>query len=228
MLFKGIKPEGIYLLAENRFNDSKVFYDEHKPQINELVIHPLRALLDDLFDTLVEINPDFILDPVRCISRIRRDTRYTHDKSLYRENLWMMFRHQKNYLPTPMLWFEFFPDGYNYGGGIISASPAFMEHWRTAIRENPENIEVAVQPALDAGFEIDGNCYKRSKAEADGITGTAGELYNLKSPFLSVHIDTIANLNKPKKLEKQLISGYEALTPFYDYCLKLTKSYNCE
>ncbi len=228
MLFKGLSPEGIYLLAENRFNDSKEFYEANKPKINELIVYQLRALVDDLFDTMVEINPDFILDPVRCISRVRRDTRYTHDKSLYRENLWIMFRHQKNFLPTPAFWFEFFPDGYNYGCGIMSASPAFMEHWRRAIRENPEIIEAAVQPALDLGFALDTECYKRSKAEQDGIGGLAGKLYDLKAPFISTHTDGIANLNKPKKLEKELIDGYKALTPFYDYCLKLTENFNCE
>lgn len=228
MNFKGITKEGVMLLAENRFNNSKAFYEEHKPQIKALVTDPMRMLLDDLFDTLVDINPDFILDPVRCISRVRRDTRYTRDKSLYRENLWMMFRHQKNELPTPMLWFEFFPDGYDFGGGIISASPAFMEFWRKNLRTDPIGAEQAVAAALDAGFKIDGDSYKRSKADADGISGLAGELYDLKQPFLSVHTSGISNLSKPKKLEKQLIDGFCALRPFYDYCLRLTSRFNCE
>ncbi len=228
MLFKGISPEGIYLLAENRFNDSKAFYEANKPKINELTVHQMRALLDDLFDLFAEINPDFILDPIRSISRVRRDTRYTHDKSLYRENLWMMIRHQKNYLPTPCFWFEFSPSGYVYGCGIISASPAFMAHWRAAIKENPERIEACVQTALDAGFSLDTECYKRSKAKVDGIDGLAGRLYDLKAPFLSLTTNSIATLNKPKKLEKELIDGYKALTPFYDYCLRLTENFNCE
>ncbi len=228
MLFKGISPEGIYLLAENRFNDSKTFYELNKAKINELTVHQMRALLDDLFDTLVEINPNFILDPVRCVSRVRRDTRYTHDKSLYRENLWLMIRHQKNFLPTPCFWFEFFPEGYTYGCGIISATPTFMANWRQAIKSNPERIEATVQTALDAGFALDGECYKRSKAEADGITGLAAKLYDLKSPFISHTVKGIANLNKPKKLEKELIDGFKALTPFYDYCLTLTENFNCE
>ena len=28
--YKGIKPESIELLCQNRFNDSKLFYEEHK------------------------------------------------------------------------------------------------------------------------------------------------------------------------------------------------------
>ncbi len=226
MLFKGISPEGIYLLAENRFNNSKDFYEQNKAKINELVIYPLRALLDDLFDTIVEINPNIIIEPTRSISRVRRDTRFSRDKTLYRENLWIMLRHQKNELPTPSFWFEFFPDGYTYGCGIISTSPTFMEYWRTAIRENPNRIEAAVQTALEAGFSLDDSCYKRSKAKLDGMIGLAGQLYDLKAPFLSLHTNGIANLNKPKKLVNELINGFKALTPFYDYCLRLTENYN--
>lgn len=214
------------LLAENRFNDSKPFYEQHKAQIKELVVDQMKALLDDLFDTLVEINPDFILDPVRCISRVRRDTRFTHDKSLYRENLWMMFRHQKNHLPTPMLWFEFFPDGYSYGGGIISATPEFMEFWRKNIRESSVRLTDATEKALAAGFSMDGERYKRSKAAMDGITGIAGEWYDVKEPFMSVHFDGIADLAVPEKLEKKLIDGYNALEPFYRYALGLTERFN--
>jgi len=226
MMFKGIKPEGIDLLAQNRFNDSKTFYEANKAQIKELVTDQLRALLDDLFDTLVQINPDFILNPARCISRVRRDTRFTHDKTLYRENLWMMFRHQKNHLPTPMLWFEFFPDGFTYGCGIICSTPSFMEHWRKAVKANPAKLEEATELALAAGLIIDDDRYKRSKAEADGIDGIAGVWYDQKHPFVIKHCKSIKPLNQPKKLVKELNEAYAAMKPLYDFMLSVTTAFN--
>ena len=226
MRFKGIKPEGIELLAINRFNDSKTFYDENKNKIKEMVTLPLRDLLDDLFDTLVDINPDFILDPVRCISRVRRDTRFTHDKSLYRENLWMMFRHQKNHLPTPMMWFEFSPEGYNYGCGIISGTPAFMEYWRKAIKSNPAQLDDATACALSSGAIIEDNRYKRSKAEADGIDGVAAIWYDQKAPFVIKHIKGVKVLNQPKKLVNELSLAFKSFKPLYDFMLSVTTSYN--
>ena len=183
MNFKGIKPEGIELLAINRFNDSKTFYEANKAQIKELVTDQLRGLLDDLFDTLVEINPDFILSPARCISRVRRDTRFSNDKTLYRENLWMMFRHQKNHLPTPAMWFEFFPDGYAYGCGVICTTPAFMDYWRKAIKVNPAKIESIAEDLSNSGLKLDDERYKRSKASTDGIIGIAGYDYFLTVTF---------------------------------------------
>jgi len=226
MNFKVIKPEGIELLAINRFNDSKSFDESNKAQIKELVTDQLRALLNDLFDTLVEINPNFILSPARCISRVRRDTRFSNDKTLYRENLWMMFRHQKNHLPTPAMWFEFFPDGYAYGCGVICSTPAFMEHWRKSLKANPAKIENIAESLCSSELKLDDERYKRSKAIADGISGNAAIWYDQKHIFVSHYCNSIKPLNQPKKLVKELTDAYTAAKPLYDYLLSLTKAFN--
>ena len=87
--FQGISLDGMFLLAENRFRDSKSFYEEQKPQIKKLVLDPLRDLAEDLAGPMLAVDSRIITDPNRngCISRIRRDNRYTHDKSMYREKM---------------------------------------------------------------------------------------------------------------------------------------------
>ena len=95
--FAGITPDAMWLLAENRFHDSKSFYEEKKPQIQAQVLRPLRALLEDLTPFMLDIDPQFVTEPGRNgnISRIRRDNRYTRDKSMYRENAWIVFERDK-------------------------------------------------------------------------------------------------------------------------------------
>lgn len=46
--FSGIRPEAIWLLAENRFHDSREFYEEHKAQLKTQIVEPLRRLVEDL------------------------------------------------------------------------------------------------------------------------------------------------------------------------------------
>ena len=77
--FQGIAPDGMFLLAENRFHDSKSYYEEHKPQIKAQVLDPLRSLAEDLAGTMIAIDPRIVTDPNRngCVSRVRRDNRYT-------------------------------------------------------------------------------------------------------------------------------------------------------
>ncbi len=55
--FQGIAPDGMFLLAENRFHDSKSYYEEHKPQIKAQVLDPLRSLAEDLAGTMIAIDP---------------------------------------------------------------------------------------------------------------------------------------------------------------------------
>lgn len=95
--FAGITPDAMWLLAENRFHDSKSFYEEKKPQIQAQVLRPLRALLEDLTPFMLDIDPQFVTEPGRNgnISRIRRDNRFTRDKSMYRENVWIVFERDK-------------------------------------------------------------------------------------------------------------------------------------
>ena len=46
--FNGITPKAIELLSENRFNDSKAFYEEHKEELKQLATIPMRQIvLDD-------------------------------------------------------------------------------------------------------------------------------------------------------------------------------------
>jgi uncharacterized protein (TIGR02453 family) len=224
--YPGIKPESIFLLAENRFNDSKSFYDAHKEELKNGIILPLRALVEDLTPTLSAINPDIILDPSRIICRIRRDTRFTNDKSLYRENLWIMLRHQKNELPTPTFWFEFFPDRYSYGVGLLSETPAFMQFWRREIVGQKSKLLRAAKSAENAGFRLDCDSYKRSKSDADGVTGALKRWYDLKNIYLVRTVPGIAGLNQPRELVDELCAAYKAAAPMYKFLLKLSERFN--
>ena len=73
------------LLAENRFNDSKEFYEAHKKQINEQVVIPMRCIVADLSGLLETINPDFILDAQVPFPRAPRHAIHKRQVALSRE-----------------------------------------------------------------------------------------------------------------------------------------------
>ncbi|MEE1187020.1 MAG: DUF2461 family protein [Acutalibacteraceae bacterium] len=227
MKFSGISEDTLYLLSENRFNNSKAFYEEHKAQINKGAVHQMRAIVEDLMPVLININPDFILDPVRCVCRVRRDTRFTHDKSLYRANLWLMIRHQKNHLPTPAFWFEFNQFELNWGVGILSTTPAFMEFFRKEIVDKKDNIETACELLEKASLSFDGETYKKDKAVADGIEGKyLPLLYNARQVFFTHTEDSVKLLNQPEKLIDTLSDCFKQSSMFYNLMLDITTSFN--
>ncbi len=89
--FSGISQDALFLMQLNRFNDSKSFYEENKEKIKHGVTVPMRQIAAALSEDMLDIDPMMNTDPVKMVSRVRRDTRYTKDKRLYRENMWIMF-----------------------------------------------------------------------------------------------------------------------------------------
>lgn len=92
MAFHGFSAEGVDLLQLNRLQNSKEFYDAHKDEIKRLSIRPFHELIAEMTPEMVKIDPQFVTVPSRMVSRVRRDTRYTKDKTLYRANMWLFFR----------------------------------------------------------------------------------------------------------------------------------------
>ena len=90
MEYKGITPEALFLLADNRFRNSKEYYESRKQEIKSGVTEPMRQLAGLIGGELLSVDPLMNTIPTRMVSRVRRDTRYTNDKSIYRDNMWIM------------------------------------------------------------------------------------------------------------------------------------------
>lgn len=163
--YTGIQPETIELLSLNRFNDSKAFYEEHKEELKQGAIVPMRQMVLDLSDLLCDIDELMDTNPTYIVSRIRRDTRRTKSKLLYRENLWVMFRRNKFEYPlAPTYWFEFKPEGYAYGLGMWG-KPAQMDEVRKLILKEPDRWLEAASCVKKAGLKYNTDeFYKKDKA----------------------------------------------------------------
>lgn len=155
--YSGIKSEAIELLALNRFNNSKAFYEEHKEEIKQGATVPMRQMILDLSDLCTDLDPLMDTNPTYLVSRIRRDTRRSKNKLLYRENLWFMLRRNKFAYPfAPFYWFEFTSEGYSFGLAMWTAKPAQFEYVRQLILKEPErwlnSVAATEQAGLTYGF----------------------------------------------------------------------------
>lgn len=163
--FQGIKPEVIELLSLNRFNDSKSFYEVHKEELKQGATVPMRQIVLDLSDIMCELDPLSDTNPIYVVSRIRRDTRRSKSKMMYRENLWLMLRRNKFAYPfAPFYWFEFSPEGYCFGLGMWTQRPAQFDFVREKIINEPDRWLKAVKAAERAGMSYNvTDFYKKDK-----------------------------------------------------------------
>ena len=179
--FNGITPDAMWLLAENRFHDSKAFYEEHKARIKAEVLDPLRMLAADLSGDMLKIDPQIVVSPTtnNTVSRIRRDNRYSKDKSMYRENVWIAFmRDKKAWDCLPGFFADMSLKESVYGMGFYAATPRLMQTLRAMLDEDPAPFVKALKKAQGAGFMLAGDKYARPKKE--GLPPLVDELYNRK------------------------------------------------
>lgn len=165
MKYNGIFPETLALMAQNRFENSKTFYEKHKLELKEGFTVPLRQIGMALSSKVYALDDMIVTDPVRMVSRIRRDNRYTKDKSLYRDHLWVMFmRNKHEWLNYPCMWVEVNQDCWGYGVGTYYADARFLELYRKALLERPYEFLNAVNKAKSTGAISLNDYYKKKKA----------------------------------------------------------------
>ncbi len=162
-----ISEKAISFLFENRVVDSKAWFTEHRADYDSLVLDPMRELVTNLKPAMLSIDPQLICEPKvgRSISRIYRDTRFSNDKSTFRDVMWCVFiRDKKLYEGPPAFWFEFSPRGFRYGCGYYQAGADSMEAMRTLIL-NDDRTYVAAQKAFkkQSVFRLEDTKYKRSR-----------------------------------------------------------------
>lgn len=163
-----VTPEFFSFLVENRLHDSKAWFEAHREDYNRLVLEPLRGLVREMTPVMLTMDPLLITQPAvgKTISRIFRDTRFSRDKSAFREHLWISFSRGKaeRYQPVPELYFDLSPDGYSYGCGWYCPGTQLMETLRRLILEKDKTALAAVRAAArQEHFRMEGEEYKRKK-----------------------------------------------------------------
>jgi len=164
--YTGIPAEGLFLLSQNRFENSKEFYEAHKAQLKEQVFTPMQQIVTELSDEFTRLDPRMNLLPGRIVSRARRDTRFTKEKHLYRDNIWITFaRPKEDPMVWPCMWFEIKPEEgeWNAGVCIYGATPAYMQFLRPRIEKDAEAFLAAAGEAIDAGAVMLPDPFKKEK-----------------------------------------------------------------
>ncbi len=224
--YNGIKPETIMLLSENRFRNSKPFYEEHKQELKEGIMIPMQQIVCALAETIGEIDGEIPFVPYKMISRIRRDTRFTKDKTLYRENLWAMFCRDKRALPYfPCMWFEVTQRGYCGGIGTYYAPPRMMELFREEIIARPDEFYDAVILAERSGAVFSGEFYKKPKPGCPMPVLT--QYFNSKSLAFMFWFPNLNELETADFIEK-LKPIYASFKPMYNFLIDVAMKYSAE
>ena len=220
--FKGITQDTLFLMQLNRFNDSKAFYEENKEKIKANMTVPMRQIAASLSDMMLDIDPFMNTIPTKMVSRVRRDTRYTHDKHLYRENMWIMFMRPKNeWRGYPCMWFEVTQSAYSLGVGLYGSEAGLMQVFRKALRERGDEFLAAAAKCKKAGAVLSASTYKRMPPDCPkGLE----EFYGCKEMYFIKFSGALDDLGDDRII-KIMRDTYKAYTPMYKFLLSVSDEY---
>lgn len=164
MAYNGIKPDILFLAAQNKFENSRAFYEEHKQELKDGFTIPMRQIAAEIVPQLYELDDKVMTDPVKMVSRFFRDTRYSKYKHLYRDNMWIMFmRNKHEWQQYPCMWFEVTQDFWSYGVGMFWVDATYLELYRKALIERPQEFLKAVKDVEKTGAMYCPEFYKKPK-----------------------------------------------------------------
>ncbi|MEW6410837.1 MAG: DUF2461 domain-containing protein [Candidatus Zixiibacteriota bacterium] len=220
--FSGFSKQTLEFLKNLAANNSKPWLERHRDDYETHLMQPLRALVVELGDLMVSIDPYIETTPAvnKTISKIYRDTRFSRDKSLFKESVWVTFKRPgKDWKDAPAYFFELFSDWYRYGMGYYSASPATMSRFRNAINTRPKEFAKAI--AFYDGqktFTLEGEQYQRL-FDAD-----RPDRINLWYQKRSLYLVCNRKVNKrlfSRRIADDLADGFVMLAPLYRFLWKL-------
>lgn len=221
--YDGIRSDAIWLLSQNKFENSKDFYEAHKEEIKQRVLNPMRQIAAALGEDMLKLDPLMRLDPSRAVSRVRRDTRFTKDKTLYRDHIWLSFdRPKPEFFDYPGFWMEIQPGGYNYGMGYFGPSPAYMDFYRKRLLERESEFLEAVKPLLENGAVAEGEEYKHPKPGSPASELAA--YYNRKTLYFPKSVQGHENL-ADERIIAELREAFAKAAPLYRFMTQVSDDF---
>ena len=163
-MFTGFTDETVQFLMDLKFHNNTEFFHENHDRYVETVQTPFYEMIGDLAPDMRRIDPLMEIRPHKCLSRIHRDTRFSRDKSPYRDHHWFLFRRAAEPRDKSLFYyFEFGPDRLDWGMGIWGENREMMDLFRKRMRANPEGTLALIDDLClpERKLFLGGSFYKR-------------------------------------------------------------------
>ncbi|MBR6165658.1 MAG: DUF2461 domain-containing protein [Clostridia bacterium] len=140
-MFSGFSEETIQFFLDLKFNNYTDYFHQQHDRYIETVQKPFYEMIEDLGPAMLKIDPEMEVRPYKCLSRIHRDTRFSRDKSPYRDHLWFLFRKAAEPRDRSLFYyFELGPDRLSWGMGFWNENREALDIFRKRMRANPEGM----------------------------------------------------------------------------------------
>ncbi len=193
-------------------NNDKAWFEANRARYEAEVKTPLTQFVAALAEPMRTISPHIRVDPKKSVFRIHRDVRFSKDKSPYKTNAGLQFRHvagKDAHVPGFYLHLE--PGQVFYGGGVWKPPAPVLRQVREAIVERPDAWRAATaSPAVIETFGglSEGDPLQRAPQGFDLDHPLIGDLK--KRSFFVMKSNTAAAAGAPTFLDEVVATFSQA------------------
>ena len=152
--YAGFNAETVAFLEELSRNNNREWFKENKSRYEELVLDVALRFIQSMQDPLAEISPHFVAQATRMggsLMRVYRDTRFSKNKTPYKTNIGIQFRHERaKDVHSPGYYVHISPEEVFIGVGMWRPEPDALRGIRERIAAKPAEWKRTVG---DAGFK---------------------------------------------------------------------------
>lgn len=215
-MFTGFPEETLRFFLDIRFHNQISYFEQRRQDFIRDVQTPFYDFINELAPRMQRIDPQMEIRPYKCLARIRRDTRFTKDKSPYRDHLWLLFRRGGEPREQSLnFWFELGPDHLGWGMGFWGENRQVMDRFRRELAARPEEFQRVLAGCDLSGHHLAlaGTAFKRLSLPAD-LPAALEPWYRARELFVVRENLQFQWIYSPQIVER-VWKDYRALAPLY-------------
>ncbi len=214
-VFPGFPAEGLAFLSALQRHNRREWFQPRKAIFEETLKEPMRQLVSAVNSAMRSFAPDYVTDPDKAIYRIYRDTRFSKDKTPYKDHIAASFacRGEK---AGAGYYFAVSHKEVAIGGGIYMPEPETLLAIRQHLAERHEEFrKISAARAVRRLFTaVQGEQLTRVP-KGYPRDHPAADLLRLKQYLLYVELPP--DLATTPALNTEVVKHFRAITPFVEF-----------
>ena len=195
------EPRTIKFLKQLEKNNNRDWFNENKSRYEEDVLDVALRFIQSMQDPLAEIAPHFTAVPTRTggsLMRVYRDTRFSKNKTPYKTNIGIQFRHERaKDVHSPGYYVHIAPSDVFIGVGMWRPDSDPLRQIRERIVARPGEWRRATgSAAFRKNFSLGGERLKRPPRGFDGDHELIEDIK--RKSFIAVRELTVEDALKPQ------------------------------
>lgn len=187
-------PDLLAFIDELAQNNSRDWFKANQPRYEATVREPVRAFVRSMVPVLADHAPHLKADDRKVggsMMRPQRDTRFSKDKTPYKTNVGIQFRHAAGKdVHAPGLYLHLSPEEVFIGLGMYRPASPDLKAIRARIDQEPDTFRGIVESSQLEAWEFGGGESLKRNPRGYDKDHPMGEWLRMKSHILVMHPST--------------------------------------